>query len=191
MSTIRVGNIGPLTGNTSVIADPGVSGGGMSLVSMGNQTLSGTTAATYTGIASWARRVTVVIDGASSSGTSALRLQFGTAGGFVTSGYTLVQTYSGTSGGGTTSSNGGGFEIYSDWGSAANTWMGAYQLYLINPSNNRWVCSAVLGNYYTSGGYSYNLTGYVTLSASLTQLRLTSQNGTDSFDNGTVNVFYE
>ena len=182
MSTIRVGNIGPLTGNTSVIADPGVSGGGMSLVSMGSRASTSGTSIDFTDIPSWVRRVSVLFNATSISGTANYRIQLG-SGSVTTSGYNTSATYNGSSNGGTTSTN--GFDIYGV--GAAHFISGIITFATLG--SNVWVGSGVVG--YSSQGYVFMTGGNVTLSGVLDRVRITTSNGTDTFDAGSINVMYE
>lgn len=184
MSTIRVGNIGPLTGNTSVIADPGVSGGGMSLVNMTAISLSGTYV-DFTGIPSWARRITVVFSGASTTGGQNYIIQLGTSGGITSSGYSTLQTSLYNSAYPSIGSYSNGFNITNPSASSVS-YHGIATIMLV--SGNTWVSSSLLGE---GGGTRFMLnTGSVTLSGSLSTVRVT-QTTTDTFDAGTVNVYYE
>lgn len=179
MSTIRVGNIGPLTGNTSVIADPG-GAGGMSLVSMGAVTASGTSV-DFTGIPSWARRITVLFNGVSTSGSSIALIQIGsgsmTTSGYVSSGWTVYTNQS---------SSTSGFILAGSWAASQN-WYGSAHIH--NVSGNAWTFSANIGS--GTAGYSSIGEGGVTLSGTLDRVRVTTVNGTDTFDAGSVNIMYE
>ena len=182
MSTIRVGNIGPLTGNTSVIADPG-GVGGMSLVSMNPVTASGT-AVDFTGIPSWVRRITVSFSGVSTNGTSLLQIQLGTSGGVQTTGYSGVGWMANTLN--AASSNG---LIIHGYMAAAYLIDGVGVLTCVNSSTGTWAFSIV-----SSGGLSGTGSvgsGAKTLSGTLDRVRITTVNGTDTFDAGTINVMYE
>jgi len=141
----------------------------------------------FTGIPSWAKRVTVMLYGVSTSGTAALRFQLG-AGSITTSGYTSVGVYAG----GTNAAGGApyttGFGIPA--GNPTNFMYGHFILTLI--SSNTWVCSAVITS--NTGGvyYTFN-TGGVSpaLSGALDRVRITTANGTDTFDAGSINILYE
>ncbi len=183
MSTIRVGNIGPLTGNTSVIADPG-GVGGMSLVSMSAVTASGTSV-DFTGIPSWARRITVIFNGLSTTGSSSLLIRLGSSGGVESTGYVSSAIYAGASQGGAT--NATGFIAF--YGNGASDTLNSVMT-IFNSSGNSWVASYTggfgIGQSYASAG-----AGNKTLSSVLDRVRITTINGTDTFDAGTVNVMYE
>ena len=155
---------------------------------------SGTTVAStsgtsidFTSIPSWVKRVTVMFSGVSVSGTSAILLQLGTSSGVETSGYISYGAITGgaTLAGGTTST--AGFIIFSN--AAGNLFYG--QVSFISLGSNAWVGAHVLG--LTSGGLSYSVQGggNKTTAATLDRVRITTVNGTDTFDAGTINILYE
>jgi len=137
----------------------------------------------FTGIPSWVKRITVIFSGVSTNGTSTRRIQIG-AGSVTTSGYTCAFGYATTGVGSSTST--AGFDITN--GSAAEALSG--HMTLTNVSGNIWVESAVFG---TTGGTAglYYSGGTVTLSGTLDRVRVTTLNGTDAFDAGTINILYE
>jgi hypothetical protein len=57
-------------------------------------------------------------------------------------------------------------------------------------SGSTWVISGVSGSTDTSFSGTY-LIGSKTLSDTLTQVRITTVNGTDTFDAGSINIMYE
>lgn len=135
----------------------------------------------FTGIPPSARRVTMMLSGVSTNGTGLMRFRLGTSGGLATSGYR------GAGGGSNTVAFSAGFDSSADNG-AAYLRSGVIQFYYLG-SGNTWCC---LGSYgLESGGFSYTFQGAVTLSGVLDRVSLTTTNGTDVFDAGTVNVMYE
>lgn len=143
------------------------------------------TAVDFTGIPSWAKRITVMFNGVSTNGTSNPQIQLGTGSTtFTTSGY-QSQTSNFTSTGATNSSNAtSGFVVGS--GAATNTLTG--QFVLVNVSANIWVGNGCL--FLASTAYNMSVGG-VTLGAALTGVRITTVNGTDTFDAGTINILFE
>jgi hypothetical protein len=137
----------------------------------------------FTSIPSWAKRVTVMLQGVSTSGTSNLQLQIG-AGSVTTSGYSsYAQIFNSA-----TLTNTGtittGFVI---WTSAAtDTKTGVYTLVLL--TGNTWVCT---GNASQSSSQSSQTSGAIALGGTLDRVRITTVNGTDTFDAGTINIIYE
>lgn len=145
-------------------------------------TTSGT-AIDFTGIPSWAKRITVSFQGVSTNGTSAVIVQLGTSGGVVTSGYLGMCT----------TANAGSQTAYSSgfiWNNVvAATDIGHGTMTLTNLSGNNWVETGLFcGSNATNARYG---AGSIALAGALTQVRLTTANGTDAFDAGSVNLLWE
>lgn len=148
-------------------------------------TTSGT-AKDFTGIQSWAKRITITLSGVSTSGTSLLLVQIGD-GSFATTGYDSGASIGGTGIVSTTSTAGFIFEA-GGGGGAGTSRHGTLTLH--NVSGNIWVSSHV-GSYGTYGVAFIAGGGSKTLSGVLDRVRLTTVNGTDTFDAGSVNILYE
>jgi hypothetical protein len=143
------------------------------------------TAIDFTGIPSWVKRITVMLDGVSTNGTSSLQIQLGDSGGFETSSYLGAES---TAVGATNSVHSAGFIIKTGVG-ASSVFHGVVALQLLNASTNAWAES---GNIATSNTTQVGVSGgSKALSATLDRVRLTTVNGTDTFDAGTVNILYE
>jgi hypothetical protein len=136
----------------------------------------------FTGIPSWAKRVTVMFDKVSANGSSFFLVQLGDSGGFETSGYESFLTAAATTVG--TDNTTAGFRA--GGGNAARSYRGIIQVCLL--SGNTWVASGTLNDWAANNAY---VSGSKTLSDTLTQVRLTTVNGTDTFDAGSVNIMYE
>jgi hypothetical protein len=138
----------------------------------------------FTSIPSWAKRITVVMRGVSLSGTSNLLIQLGTSGGVVASGYVSAEGHIS----GTTTNNLGaitnGFVAVT--GGATGLISGKLTVELL--STNVYVGTAVFKAAPTIMGF---LAGDVDLGGVLDRVRITSTNGTDTFDAGSVNIIYE
>jgi hypothetical protein len=138
----------------------------------------------FTGLPAGVRRITVVFTGVSTNGTSQLQVQLG-SGSFSTSGYTsfatTVQTSNTTSGNAVTS----GFHTFSQ--SASSSKNGQMVLLLI--SGNSWISNHVIAD----NGLSASLQGggALALGGALDRIRITTVNGTDTFDAGSINILYE
>jgi hypothetical protein len=187
MSTIRVGNIGPLTGNTSVIADPG-GAGGMSLVSLPVvNTTGGLTSYTLaSGFPTWIRRVTIAFASVTCSASTNPMVQLVAGGATVTSGYTYSSSYISTGVGTTNFTT--GFGIRAGSPGAGDTHTGSLVLY--NVTGNTWQAS-LTGILYSSGNYTSVGAGWIALANPLTGLILTSSGGATTFSGGQMTVFYE
>lgn len=135
----------------------------------------------FTGIPSWAKRITVMFNGVSTSGTSNIQMQIGTlAGGFETTGYASTGWDS------TIATSTTGF-LVSGSVAAANVRSGA--MVLTNVSGNTWVNAGVLCR--TDVGTGAHASGTKTLAGVLDRVRITTVNGTDTFDAGSINILYE
>ena len=131
----------------------------------------------FTGIPSWAKQITVMFSGVSTSGTSVYLIQLGTSGGISSSGY--------VSGVAATTST-AGFVVTNNF-TAATTKSGIVNI--ANISSNTWVSSGIVG---ASGGNAASPAfGTGTLSGTLDRVRITTVNGTDTFDAGSINVMWE
>lgn len=135
----------------------------------------------FTGIPSWVRRITVMFNGVSTNGSSNYLIQIG-SGSVTTTGYVGSAAASVTL---TGSSYTTGFGIRT--GGAGDTLSGAMTIFLMN--TNLWVASGVFGH--TTGSVVYTNAGSIALSGTLDRIRLTTVNGTDTFDAGSVNIMYE
>lgn len=136
----------------------------------------------FTSIPSWVRRITVMFNGVSMNGSSGMLVQIG-AGSIVTSGYTSV-TVSATSTNTVTSfSTTNGFGIQS--GTASENTIG--RMVITNISGNVWISDHL----FNRSGWSVTGAGNLSLSGALDRVRITSFNGTDTFDAGSINILYE
>ena len=140
----------------------------------------------FTGIPTWVKRITVIFNGVSTSGTSNYLVQIG-AGSVTSTGYLgaslASQAGASSAAGGTGTS---GF-VVADAVSAAYIYNGS--LLIQNISGNIWIQSGTLvANTAARASVSG---GNVTLSGTLDRVRITTQNGTDTFDAGSINILYE
>ena len=136
------------------------------------------TYADFTGIPSWVDRITVMFNGVSTSGTAGLQIQLGDSGGFEITGYI------GSSG---TSANSSAFTLNGGSSAAATTYSGIS--IITNVSGNIWTQFGTLGR--ADGVATISSGGAKTLSDVLTQVRITTSNGSDTFDAGSINILYE
>ena len=174
------GITGNLTGNvTGNLTGSLTAGGSLTLATA--QTASGT-AVDFTGIPSWVKRITVMFNGVSTSGVSEKRIQIG-SGSFTTSGYIGSCLNSTSSGNGVTSAT-NGFGIRSNL--AADSINGI--MVIANVSSNTWIANGTFSNSAVETSISG---GQISLSGTLDRLRITTVNGTDTFDAGTINISYE
>lgn len=146
-------------------------------------TASGTSV-DFTSIPSWVKRITVMFSGVSGSGTSPFQIQLGDSGGIETTGYSSGAASVGTSSAAGSASTTG--LLLQQAGVAAATVSGL--AIITNISGNIWVCASTFGTPSNGGNFGG---GTKTLSDTLTQVRITTVNGTDTFDAGTINIIYE
>ena len=156
---------------------------GTLLISGTAVTASGTSV-DFTDIPSWAKRITVMFSGVSTSGSSNYQVQIG-SGSVTTSGYACGFTY--VSSGAATANATSGF-VVANPSSAAVVFSGILTIALV--SSNTWVSSHVMGETDAArtmlgGGTSPSLGG------TLDRVRITTVNGTDTFDAGTINIMWE
>ena len=195
-----------ISGDTSgsiTIAAPNVAGtntltlpastGTFTVAGVNSNIVSGTevastsgTSITFTSIPSWVKRITVMFSQVSTSGTSNPLMQLGTSAGVTTSGYTSGTTYLGPTSG--IDSYTAGFGLNS--AAAGNSLHGSIVFSLLSSSTNTWVLSGVILMTGTSN-FTYQMSGRVSLANTLDRVRITTVNGTDTFDAGSINILYE
>lgn len=169
--------------NSGILTTPK---GGCQVIS-GTSVSASSTAVNFTGIPSWVKKITVMFSGVSTNGSSFVQVQIGTSAGFVTSGYAA---YAGVSSGNGNITTGFTGDTASSVGA---TWFrsGAFVLTLANPTTNLWVASESMGLVNGATGYGSSGGGFLALSGTLDRIRITTVNGTDTFDAGTINILYE
>jgi hypothetical protein len=143
------------------------------------------TAIDFTGIPSWVKRITVMMSAVSTSGASEYLIQIGTSGGIQNTGYAGASGYIGPSVSVVNLSS--GFMIRSD--DSGEVHHGISTLCLLDPSNGTYCFSSIDGH--SNETYLALAGGSKTLSGTLDRVRLTTVNGTDTFDAGKVNIMYE
>lgn len=147
-------------------------------------TASGT-AIDFTSIPSWVKRITVMFNAVSTNGTSSPLLRVGTAGGIISTGYTS-DIMSGVNNGISASNTSIGVSLVSAGHQATYSYNGAITLELI--SANLWVIVGTLNIY----GVAVCLLGSkINTGVALDRIRITTVNGTDAFDAGSINIMYE
>jgi hypothetical protein len=153
-----------------------------SITAMTAQATTSGTFKDFTGIPAGVERITVMLNGVSTNSTSLGIVQLGTSGGIQTSGY-LGRTNDVSTG---TIAYSTGFNLSSD-NAAANVYYGTITLTLLTPNN--WTVTGILSR--TDGNNQYRMAGGVTLGSVLDRVRITTVNGTDAFDAGSINILYE
>jgi len=138
----------------------------------------------FTALPSWVKRITVMFAGVSVNLSSIIQVQLGTGSTtYTTTGYLGGGWFANTT---NTNVTTGIPVIASGAGASARTLRGT--MTIANITGNTWVASATIFDDNASGCLSGSS---IALAAPLTAIRLTTVNGTDTFDAGTVNIMYE
>ena len=137
----------------------------------------------FTGIPSWAKRINVILRRVSTNGTSLIQIQIG-SGGYTTSGY--VGAASGITSTVATVNYSTGALLQNN---NTSTIVVSGTICIENISGNDWIFSGVLGRSDAAGTHVTG--GSLDLSGALDRVRITTVNGTDVFDAGTINIQYE
>lgn len=154
------------------------------IVSGTSQASTSGTSIDFTSIPSWVKRITVMLNGVSTSGTSDMVLRAGTSGGIDSTNYASNRgTVNNTSVFAVTTTT--GFDFASP-ASAAILQKG--NIVLNNISGNIWVANGCVSD---TGTQISSFSGTVSLAGVLDRVRITTVNGTDTFDAGTINILYE
>jgi len=153
-------------------------------MSAGGVSASGSTSVDFTSMPSWINAITVMFSDISTNGTSFMLVQLGTSAGVTTSGY--VSTCNDLDGGGGSSSNSSTAGLIMRVQAAAGIINGLMNIAYMG--SNRWAanvtCMSITSVVFMGGGT-------VTLGGTLDRVRITTVNGTDAFDTGTINVSYQ
>ena len=139
----------------------------------------------FTSIPSWVKRITVMFNGVSTSGTSNYLVRIGNTT-FTVTGYVSTMTYVNI---GANSCTGDtdttGFRLTKDT-AAATSFSGVMSICLL--SNYVYVAGF---NGIGNAGPTYQGGGVLNLGSVLDRVRVTTVNGTDTFDAGSINILYE
>jgi hypothetical protein len=154
-----------------------------SVITSGTAVSASGTSVTFSSIPSWVKRVTVMFRGVSTNGSSPMLVQIG-SGSITTTGY--VSTFndsdqSGSTGGESSTS---GFVVKLSGGASA---VQSGVLEILSLGSNAYVSFAVTKSNTIQAGSG---AGDVALSGALDRVVITTANGTDTFDAGTVNILY-
>jgi hypothetical protein len=149
-------------------------------ITIGTPVTASGTSVDITSIPSWVKKITILFEGVSTNGGSYYLVRLG-SGSIQTTGYLSV----GDNGGAITSNSSGMVICTGD-----SAWTCYGHMVITRSSGNNYITSHVIGKvtptlYVARGG------GYVPLSGALDRIRLTTVNGTDEFDAGSINIIYE
>lgn len=183
-TTTLVGTDATQTLTNKTLTSPTIDGTpvmGASVITRGTAVASTSgTSIDFTSIPAWVKRITVMLYDVSTSGSSQPQIQIG-SGSVTSTGYTSIGQNGITIASSTT-----GFITTGSW-AASSIKSGAIVLTAI--SSTVWVASGVSVDIPGSNA-SYNA-GRVTIGGTLDRVRITTVNGTDTFDAGSINILYE
>lgn len=157
--------------------------GSLTLGTLANST-SGTSI-DFTGIPSTAKQVIISFNGVSTNGTSIVQIQIG-SGSFVTTGYSGAGALGLTGQFPVMANNSSGFLTAGD---STATYVRYGSISLINMTGNTWTASGTMGH--SDSARTSWFGGTLSLSGALDRVRITTVNGTDTFDAGTINIAYQ
>lgn len=161
-----------------------------SVLTFGTAVGASGTSVDFTSIPSFANRITLNIVGLSTNGTSNPMVQIGTGGTptYTTSGYTGAAFECLSNVTPLIINDSAGFILTGDT-RATDSRTGTVILTRRSSATNIWIAVSNLGN--TAAARISISMGSVSLGAALTAIRLTTVNGTDTFDAGSVDILYE
>jgi len=137
----------------------------------------------FTSIPSWVKRITVMLNGVSTNGSSNILIQLG-SGSIETTSYVSVAGFAGGPNQAGSTSATTGFILTTSL-SASSTLSGIATI--CNHTSNTWT-ESFTGAYATVSAFGG---GYKSLSGTIDRIRITTVNGTDTFDAGSINIMYE
>ena len=136
----------------------------------------------FTGIPSGVKRITVMFSAISTNSTSPIQIQLG-AGSVTTSGYATCTWTANTN----NTNYSSGFILRTTATVAAGLFSG-HAVFTTLGSNN-WVGTGITAR--TEAADMSVFGGNITLGGTLDRVRITTVNGTDTFDAGSINILYE
>ena len=169
------------TTDSQTLTNKTIQGGALTLATA--VSASGTSV-DFTGIPSWAKRITVMFQGVSQNSASQQMIAQIGAGSVTTTGYTSSSAFIAPSTASSTVTS--GFPLNLSIGAGAG-FSGVAVIASIG--SNRWCCSATMGD--VVNGQVHFGAGSITLGGTLDRVRLTMTSGTATFDAGTITILYE
>ena len=144
------------------------------------------TSINFTGIPAGTKRITVMFNGVSTSGASIVLIRLGTSSGVVATGYLGTVDTSSTATAAEVITTGLATERS---GAASSAMVRNGLITWCAFGNNTWAGSVSVGN--SAGGQMSYGASSIPLGGTLDRVRITTANGTDTFDAGSINILYE
>jgi len=187
-SGVAVGTTDTQTLTNKTLTSPNIGGTPVmnaSVLTSGTAVSASGTSVDFTGIPSWVKRITLMFNGLSTNGSSYYQIRLGTSSGVEASGYSSASMYASGSGINAVNST-TGFQLHVI--QAGQSIHGAMTISLL--SSNTWTETSSFANS-TGSEFIFFSAGSKTLAGTLDRIRITTVNGTDTFDAGTINILYE
>jgi len=187
-------NVSPTTAGNVIFSTNGTTWSSTAKIVQG--TLQNTTSGVaigFTGIPSWTKRITLLLNEVSSSGTSGILVQIG-SGSYLATGYNGGFGVTIPSNGTTVTGTTGGTTAYNITGGITAAMTISATISLNNITGNVWsFYSAATRNNATAASNGIQNFQYapLTLSGALDRIQILTGNGTDTFDAGSFNILYE
>jgi len=153
--------------------------------------INGTTGTLFSSIPNKVRQIRITFAAVSTNSTVRVRLQLGDSGGIESSGYVYNSTYHGIGQGQLNTINDNGFTSGS-WAAGPNIYTGYFLINRLTDqattSNVTYVCNG--GFEIQNDGYNAVLNGRKELSGEIDRVSFNTQDGSTTFDSGTVRIDY-
>jgi len=187
-------SISPTTAGNIVFSTDGANWSSTAKIVRGtSQATTSGTAVGFTGLPSWVKRVTLLLNEVSTNGTTGLMAQIG-SGSYTTSGYSNGYTMFAPASGASAVGGAGTATGFAIGGLATVASTLSAVLILNNITGNVWSYFSIAGR---SGGTTAQngqqafFYAPITLGGALDRIQITSIATTETFDAGSVNIFYE
>ena len=168
-----------LSGTSGVLDNSGAFIAGTAVASTSGTSID------FTSIPSWVKRITVMFNGVSTSGTSTPLVQLGTSGGVQSTSYESGVVFITSTVG--ISNSTAGFLLSASY-AASDIFYGNLYICLQDSVTGTWTMNA---NFERNAGAAIAVcAGRKTLSGTLDRVRITTVNGTETFDAGSINILY-
>ena len=164
---------------------PKISADSTGVLTSGTAVTASGTSVDFTDIPSWVKRITVMFSGVSTNSTSPLQIQIGDSGGIENTSYNSFSSAMAAGVASASATSGFVLTVSTTYTLAAGLSSGNATLTKLN--ENTWCFSGI----FTNTTYNYSASGSKTLSDVLDRVRITTVNGTDTFDAGSINILYE